>query len=117
MPENTDRLIHGNQPVLCLSSSLRHLYLKYSIKIKIYFEYILRGTSFSHKIKNGAAVYGRRLFPPENPRYFGAVGTRKPKVSLKGGDAMLTIEGFIAVIALCISCFSFGFEVGKQIKK
>ena len=30
---------------------------------------------------------------------------------------MLTIEGLIAVIALCISCFSLGYEAGKQAKK
>ena len=29
---------------------------------------------------------------------------------------MLTIEGLIAVIGLCISCFSLGYSIGKNTK-
>ena len=29
---------------------------------------------------------------------------------------MLTIEGLIAVIALCITCFSLGYNVGRNQK-
>lgn len=30
---------------------------------------------------------------------------------------MLTIEGLIAVIGLCIACFSSGYAMGKNAKK
>lgn len=29
---------------------------------------------------------------------------------------MLTLEGFIAVISLCIGCFAIGYELGKSQK-
>ena len=29
---------------------------------------------------------------------------------------MLTIEGLIAVISLCIACFSLGYSIGKNSK-
>ena len=30
---------------------------------------------------------------------------------------MLTTELFIAIIALCVTCFSLGFAIGRAIKK
>ena len=29
---------------------------------------------------------------------------------------MLTLEGFIAVISLCVGCFALGFTVGRKQK-
>ena len=29
---------------------------------------------------------------------------------------MLTLEGFIAVISLCVGCFALGFAIGKTQK-
>ncbi len=29
---------------------------------------------------------------------------------------MLTIESFIAVISLCVACFSLGYSIGKDSK-
>ena len=32
-------------------------------------------------------------------------------------DSMLTVEGLIAVISLCVGCFSIGYEIGRNTQK
>ncbi len=36
---------------------------------------------------------------------------------MKGGGAMLTIEGLIAVLSLCAGCFSLGYAIGYNTSK
>ena len=40
----------------------------------------------------------------------------KGRVYERRGMRMLTIEGLIAVIALCITCFSLGYNLGRNQK-
>ena len=78
---------------------------------KILLKYLLR----HDKITLGSAIDGRRF------ALSGGTVTlrlhRNPKGNLgKEGKRMLTIEGLIAVISLCITCFSLGYTIGSRDK-
>ena len=36
--------------------------------------------------------------------------------SSEGGHVMLTLSDFIAIISLCITCFSLGYAIGRNSK-
>ncbi len=63
-----------------------------------------------------AAIDGRRLAPleiPEGLRPSVYIETRKG-IWERRAHAMLTLEGLIAVLSLCIGCFSLGYAIGSR---
>ena len=59
------------------------------------------------KMVDGLLSLRRALCPSERNRLYGFG---------KEGLRMLTIEGFIAVISLCVGCFSLGYVIGRNSK-
>ena len=67
----------------------------------------------------GAAIYGRRLVllrrdcdPPITQKS----PARLTEILLKEGMLMLTLEGLIAVISLCLTAFGLGYTIGSNNK-
>jgi hypothetical protein len=65
----------------------------------------------------GVTIYGRRLSDIRSTVNFVYIETPSRGIIFEGRTyVMLTLSDFIAVLSLCITCFSLGYAIGHSNK-